>query len=102
MITFVNSIEKNYWDFAERAREMAYLENFTFRDSDELSGLWNQWRDRHTSLVEAYENIKQNSRMGKLFRPARESRWGTLVPITSVTVERQFLMPRGTVARRQP
>jgi hypothetical protein len=39
------------------------------------------WRGRHNALIDAYETIKRDSRFGKLFRPARHSRWGDKVPI---------------------
>lgn len=41
--------------------------------------LYNAWQESHGSLVADYDAIKQNSKMGRLFRPAQPSRWGRAV-----------------------
>ena len=44
-----------------------------------LKDKWGNWMKAHNHLVSSYENIKRDSRFGKLLRPARRGRWGRLI-----------------------
>jgi len=45
-------------------------------DHQELFRAWSDWQRHHNAMLDAYEPIKRNPIFGKLYRPARPSRWG--------------------------
>jgi hypothetical protein len=68
---------QDYRNFREKIEELAKSANIDLEADPKLGLVWHGWRVRHKALVKAYEAIiKLDPRFGKLFRPARPSRWG--------------------------
>jgi hypothetical protein len=102
MIDAVDSIEKGYYDFVFDINQLAKNSGIEVRSHPKAGHHWELWRSGHMGLVGAYEAIKRNSKMGKLFRIARSSRWGQTVGDAHITLESQFLKPRDTEAKTPP
>jgi hypothetical protein len=75
MIKSVNQVEQGYSKLNDQGRKIVSALTPEKIDSDALK-CREDWRVRHNALIEAYERIRKDSRMGILFRPARASRWG--------------------------
>lgn len=80
MITSVAWVEDGYNDFLQEAVRLAQTGYITQEAANRIAKLWEDWRHAHNAMVAAYEPVKRDSRMGELFRPARESRWGGIIP----------------------
>jgi hypothetical protein len=77
IIDCIAALEKDdYRNFRERIEELAGSANINLEADPKLGLVWHSWRIRHKALVKAYETVKRDPRFGKLFRPARPSRWG--------------------------
>lgn len=79
MVEGVSWVEQSYEFYCRQAGRLAqtgYVREVNYR---EIARRYEAWRIAHNAMVEAYEAIKRDSKMGKLFRPARESRWGGLM-----------------------
>lgn len=72
-----------YWRLRNEVGTLAFSLGQDPPKDDGLKESWNDWVDKHNQLIAAYEAIKRDSRFGKLFRPARESRWGSFWPYDS-------------------
>jgi hypothetical protein len=102
MVEGVSRVEQSYEFYCGQATRLAqtgYIREFEYRG---VALKYEEWRLAHNAMVEAYEAIKRDSRMGKLFRPARESRWGGLVPPSSTGAIPLPLMLRESEENKQP
>lgn len=92
MIDAVKKIEANYAPYVRKLdRAMANSRTNVYALKD-----WEHWRSAHDKVVSEFELIRKNSRLGALFRPARNSRWGKLVGTANLTENRQLLQPEGS------
>ena len=80
MIESVAKVEKGYQAFLNETNRLAQSGYIHTSYVLLLANSWEDWRVAHNAMVAAYEAIKRDSKMGKLFRPARESRWGGIIP----------------------
>lgn len=83
LIDAITTLEnQTYWRFCQQANELADIAQVDIRCDDELSQLWNDWRQTHNDLVKAFDQLKRESRFPKpLYRPQRESRFGGIVEV---------------------
>ena len=49
--------------------------SISINDHETLFVPFSDWKEKHAALVDAFEVIKKDTRMGKLYRPIRPSRW---------------------------
>lgn len=92
MIESVAYVEKGYQSFlleADRFAQSGYVDP---RIVPHLMDLWEAWRIEHNAMVASYDAIKIDSRMGQLFRPARESRWGGIIPPAKGVIPLRLLL----------
>jgi hypothetical protein len=76
----VGHIEYGYDAYLAEGNRIARSGYVHPRVGERVAELWEQWRIAHNAMVAAYEPIKRNSKMGRLFRPVRESMWGGNIP----------------------
>ena len=79
MIDGVDLVEKNYWMLCNKGKRVAQETGLDPVSHPELFPRWEDWRKKHNDLIDAYDRIKRDSRFGKLFRPAKKSRWGDVI-----------------------
>jgi hypothetical protein len=79
LIGCIFEIERSYKTYCDQVGLIVNGTKLDCKRDRDLRPLWEEWRVRHNALVAAYEPIKRDSRFGKLFRPARESHWGTTI-----------------------
>ncbi len=70
---------ENYRVFSEQMNEFAIIFSMNVRTDANLRPVWVKWVEAHNALVTTYDTIKRDPRFGKLLRPARPSRWGSLI-----------------------
>ena len=75
MIECVNIIERQYAKWVWQYEDLLHATAASVTQSGQIRDRLNEWRSRRDEMVRAYEPIKRNSRLGKLFRPTRPSRW---------------------------
>lgn len=77
IIEHIHGLEKGSYDFL--SQEMFDLCCELERDDFAAIGKHiTKWREKHKELVSSYDAIKRDARFGKLLRPIRDSRWGSL------------------------
>lgn len=75
MIEAVHTIETEYYKFIEFGGRLIALARSRNMINNDIFDSWNEWRASHDKMIAAYESIRRESRLGRLFRPGRPSRW---------------------------
>jgi hypothetical protein len=76
MIESVFNVESGYIEYARETNRIAQTGYTPAHIIPLITKTYEDWRVAHNAMVTAYDQIKCDSRMGRLFRPRRESRWG--------------------------
>jgi hypothetical protein len=79
VISHMRIMEVHYQYFRDQADVIAQKTGINYRK--DYANEWEEWRKTHNALKSTYdEQIKRSKRFGPLFRPARESWWGDIIP----------------------
>ncbi len=79
MVASVEKMELGYKHFCDRIVKVAERSGGATSPQEVAPDHWERWRISHNRMIEAYEGIKRDPRMGKLYRPVRPSRWGAKI-----------------------
>jgi hypothetical protein len=80
MIEYVHKLETGYQAVIMQAQKLSIAAGvIELSTNPEFAPMFEKWRRTQNAMIAAYEPIKRNSDMGKLFRPGRPSRWGQII-----------------------
>ncbi|HSN40830.1 MAG TPA: hypothetical protein VLT92_11605 [Burkholderiales bacterium] len=82
MAESVLRIEIDYHLMMAQAEKVRKTGTLSDRSNQHLGGVWREWRDSHNAMIDAYERIRRDTQMGKLFRPMRPARFGVPMQVT--------------------
>jgi len=82
MVNCIEIIEQTYYNLGTIRHLMK--ETGTNLNVGNIVALYLTWRSKHEKMVKQYEKIKRDSRIPKLFRPGKESRWGEIPPLQGI------------------
>lgn len=80
MVQAVWDVESKYIRFVAKAGPMLAAVRETIWTSSVFRQEVDAWKERHARLLEAYEPLRRNSKLGLLFRPGRPSLFGRTDP----------------------
>jgi hypothetical protein len=78
LVRCIHDLEaQQYQEYCAYGDKLAVeMQVLTMNQTSDVYGQWESWRDQHNAMISAYEKIKRDARIPRLFRPGRESRWG--------------------------
>ena len=79
MIEAVRAIETSFYDFQLRAKRLAKSAGIDIARDPDFADTLEELASHYDAMVVAYEPIKKNDKLGKLFRPVRQSEWGGVI-----------------------
>ena len=85
MVDCIEIMEKTYREFFASISKLLRDSGINISNRKDLLAIWEEWRKCHNLMFREYEKIKRDSRIPKLFRPGKKSRWGGILGPEDVT-----------------
>ncbi|WP_156949328.1 hypothetical protein [Mesorhizobium sp. WSM1293] len=101
LIDCVDQIEKGYKEFCRQTVQLARSSEINFLEDQSVREAWEEWREAHNTLVREYDQVKRESKYGKLYRPQKPSRWGGIISPLPKDEPLPFLLPPDIAEERQ-
>ncbi|MER9831206.1 hypothetical protein NKJ51_22995 [Mesorhizobium sp. M0134] len=101
LVDCVDQIEKGYKAFCRQTVELAGSSEKNLLQDQSVREAWEEWREAHNTLVSEYDQVKRESKYGKLYRPQKPSRWGGPISLLPKGEPLPFLLPPDIAEEKQ-